>query len=85
MAHFYASIQGNRSERTCVGTKNSGIDGHVRGWDIGCESMVRWNEQEQRNEVTIYLTHGSGYGGPQNKCLGTFTLTKNGKSYKKLK
>jgi len=31
MADFYAEIEGNRSPRTCMGTKNSGIDGHIRG------------------------------------------------------
>ena len=59
MAQFYASIQGNRSERTCMGTKNSGIVGHIRGWNIGACVEIRYNETLKRDEMTVYLTSGS--------------------------
>ena len=40
MSHFYASIEGNRSEATRCGTKSSGMQGHVRGWTIGCTTAA---------------------------------------------
>lgn len=82
MAHFYASIQGNRSQRTAMGTKNSGIDGHIRGWDIGGRVWVRYNEETKQNEVTIDITGGSN--GGITKRLGVWTLNKKGTNYKKI-
>jgi hypothetical protein len=35
MAHFYGNLQGSRGEATRMGTKNSGIEAHVRGWGVG--------------------------------------------------
>lgn len=83
MAHFYASIQGNRSGRTAMGTKNSGIEGHVRGWNIGGRVYVSYNEATGQDEVTIYITGGSN-GGNGSKRLGTWTLNKKGTNYKKI-
>lgn len=86
MSHFYASIEGNLGEGTRCGTKTSGMNGHVRGWNIGGYIFMRWNEKKQRDEVTIDVTCGSGgHGTPEDKRLGTFYLTKNGKSFRKVK
>ena len=63
MAQFYASIKGNRGEATRMGTKNSGMHGHIRGWDIGCEVEMRYNEETGKDEVHIYLTSGSRGSG----------------------
>lgn len=73
MAQFYATIQGNRSERTCMGTKNSGITGHIRGWDIGGRVDVFYNADKDRDEVRIMVSRGSnGYGS--GRALGMFYL-----------
>ena len=59
MAHFYASIQGNRSERTCQGTKNSGIQGHIRGWESGVRVEGYHDEKTGEDAFRVYLTSGS--------------------------
>lgn len=62
MAQFYASIQGNRGEATRMGTKKSGIYGHIRGWHSGGRVECDINEKGQ-DVVSIYATHGIRYGG----------------------
>lgn len=84
MAHFYASIQGNRSERTAMGTKNSGIEGHIRGWNIGGRVYVSHKQATGQDEVTVYITAGSNNGLGMSKKLGTWTLNKKGTNYKKI-
>jgi hypothetical protein len=71
MAQYYADIQGNRGEATRMGTKNSGLSGHIRGWDVGARVTMRWNELKEEDEVSIELTGGSNGGRSVN--LGTFT------------
>ena len=71
MSHFYAEIQGDRKERTCRGTKNSGATGHIRGRDVGARVTMIYNELNDENEVTIELT--SGLSGGRSVNLGTFT------------
>jgi hypothetical protein len=72
MAQFYADIQGNRGVATRMGTKASGISGHVRGWNVGCRVWCYHDNEEGVDKVSIQLTSGSkGYKSP--KCLGTFT------------
>lgn len=60
MSRFYASIKGNRSERTCCGTPASGISGHIRGGNIGASVEVRDLDGEDR--VIVRLTRGSNGG-----------------------
>ena len=72
MAQFYADIQGNRGQATRMGTKKSGLDGHIRGWHIGARVWMCFNEETQEDECTIDLTGGSRNGG--SKRLGTFTV-----------
>lgn len=71
MSHFYADIQGNKGTATRCGTKNSGIDGHIRGWNIGARVFCYVNDQGE-DECKVVLTPGSGHGG-KSKTLGTFT------------
>jgi hypothetical protein len=65
MAHFYATISGNRSERTCMGTKNSGLTGHLRGWDVGVLVNIVHNEEEGVDIVRLYKTGGSNDPSPK--------------------
>jgi hypothetical protein len=70
MAQFYASIQGNRGEATRVGTKDSGLFGHIRGWYVGAQvEMVHINGKDV---CRIYLTGGST-GRKEKRLLGCFT------------
>jgi hypothetical protein len=71
MAQYYADIQGNRGEATRMGTKNSGLSGHIRGWGVGARVTMRWNDKKEEDEVVIELTGGST--GGRSVYLGTFT------------
>jgi hypothetical protein len=71
MSQFYATIQGSRSERTCQGTKNSGLWGHIRGWDIGAHVDVIHVGGE--DIVKVNITRGSNGGGIERR-LGSFKL-----------
>ena len=71
MAQFYASIQGNRGQATRMGTKNSGIDGHIRGWHIGARVTVNHDEKTGKDIVRVYKTLGSsGFG---SELIAEFT------------
>jgi hypothetical protein len=70
MAHFYAEIKGNRGEATRMGTKESGIRGHIRGWDVGIKVYGSVGEDGE-DEFTVYLTPGSN-GGKSGKLIGVF-------------
>jgi hypothetical protein len=72
MAHFYANIQGTRGEATRCGDKKSGIDGHIRGWNIGARVALRYNSKTDKDECTIYLTSGSN-GDKSSIVLGSYT------------
>lgn len=62
MAQFYASIQGNRGEATRMGTKSSGISGHIRGWNVGARVVV--SHEDGVDIVRVWKTGGSSDGMP---------------------
>lgn len=59
MAHFYGSMQGNRGEATRCGSKESGIEAHIRGWVIGVRVFCSYDEKLRKDVITIYKTSGS--------------------------
>ena len=69
MSHFYASIHGNRGEVTRQGTAQSGIVGHIRGWNIGIR--VSMHEADGKDVATVYLTGGSN-GNRPDRLIGRF-------------
>lgn len=73
MAQYYADIQGNRGQATRMGTKNSGLGGHIRGWNIGARVWMGYNEETEQDECTVSITSGSN--GGRFRDLGTFTAT----------
>jgi hypothetical protein len=66
MSRFYAEVENDKSKRTLRGFEKSGINAHIRGWDIGVRVYIRVDEKG-KDEITIYKTHGSNDGG--NKCF----------------
>lgn len=70
MSRFYASIQGSRGEATRQGGKESGIQGHLRGWNLGVRVYVDVG-LNGKDQVSIYLTSGSN-GSKVDKKIGTF-------------
>ncbi len=71
MAHFYGDLQGSRGEATRCGTKQSGITGHVRGWNIGARVSV--HHEDGIDYVTVYRTGGSNAFA--HKVIATFDTT----------
>ena len=61
MSQFIAEIQGSRGSASRMGTKASGIQGHIRGWHIGA-AVLCWHEDGQ-DVVEIRATHGSASYG----------------------
>ena len=71
MSRFYASITGSaKTEATRQGTVKSGIEGHIRGWDVGIK--VVGFAGEDKDIFQVYLTGGSN-GSLSQKHIGTFT------------
>lgn len=70
MAQFYASIQGNRGESTRIGTKSSGITGHIRGWSIG--ARVEVSHENGEDVIRVYKTSGSN-GSKNPELIAKFT------------
>lgn len=71
MAHFYSEIQGGHGEATRVGTKKSGIRGHIRGWNSGIAVYGYVNENGE-DEFEVRLTSGSK-GYKSSKLIGRFS------------
>lgn len=57
MSRFYASIEGNRGEATRQGTAKSGMEGHLRGWHVGCRVVVF--DDNGQDTIKVYKTGGS--------------------------
>ena len=72
MAQFYASIQGNRGEASRMGSKNSGIEGHIRGWNIGARVVCFVDKKTGKDTVRVFKTAGSsGFG--DSSLIAEFT------------
>lgn len=69
MAQFYASIQGNRGEATRMGSKDSGITGHIRGWNTGVKVFGHVTTGGE-DEFHVYKTGGSN-GRTSDVLIGT--------------
>lgn len=56
--HFYATVTGRgKTASTRGGTKKTGLNAHVRGWDIG--AYVELSHEDGRDIVRVYQTGGS--------------------------
>lgn len=71
MSRFYASIQGNRGEATRAGTPNSGIDGHIRGWDVGIRVEGFVDVSDGSDRFRIFVTGGSN-GNSHERLIGEY-------------
>lgn len=70
MARFYATIKGNRGMTSRMGTKDSGIFGHIRGWSVGARVIMSVDE-DGKDICTVYLTGGSSNSSIK-KDIGIF-------------
>ena len=71
MAHFYATVTSNRKPITKCGTKNSGMQAHIRGWDLGCKVEISHDEETGEDWVFVYRTDGSN--GQNEEILTKFS------------
>lgn len=72
MAQFYADIQGNRGGATRMGSKSSGLRGHLRGWDIGVRISLR--HIDGKDWIQVYKTNGSnGSAHTSGELIAEFT------------
>jgi len=69
VAHFYGWLQGSKGQTTRCGTRNSGINAEIQGWDLGIKAQMSQNSNGE-DEINVYLTGGEG--GVGSKWLGTF-------------
>ena len=61
MGHFYGDIKGNRGSASRMGSKQSGITAHIRGWKIGVRVDI--THENDRDCVRVYRTTGSSPHG----------------------
>lgn len=59
MSHFYGDVQGNRGVATRGGSKDSGIEGHIRGWHTGARVECHHDDASGKDIVSVYRTGGS--------------------------
>ncbi len=71
MAHFIGYLQGNRGGASRLGTKASSMDVSGRGWQLGADVYVYYDEQAKEDRVTVTLTGGSNRSC-RSRELGTF-------------
>ena len=58
MAHYYATIQGNRGPRTCMGSKDSGIRAAAQTWSGSIVTHIG-HRKDGTDVVTIGIGQGS--------------------------
>ena len=58
MSHFYGNLKGGRGGVSRGGTKNSGIDCHVRGWNLGVK-VYGYVDDKGNDCFKVYRTSGS--------------------------
>jgi len=59
MAHFMGTMQGNRGSTSRLGSKSSGIDAQVSGWNIGVDVRCHYDPETDSDICHIYQTGGS--------------------------
>ena len=72
MAQFRGTVRGNRSLASRLGHKTSGLNVTCDGWNIGVTCYAYYNEESGKDEIRVYKTSGSGYGG-LNELIATIT------------
>jgi len=53
MSHFYGYLQGNRGEATRCGTKDSGINAHIRSWNNDVKAWLYDDDGKDVLDISI--------------------------------
>ena len=70
MAHFYGDVLGRASSAAGrVGTKSTGVSGHIRGWGIGAQVDCLYLDEREEDRVWVQLTQGSGHSSNCNELV----------------
>lgn len=72
MAQFRATMQGQRGSASRLGSKKSGLDVNVNGWDNGIRIEASYDEKNHADKFAVYVTSGSNGGQVAKKV---FTLS----------
>ena len=75
MARFYATMQGQAGPASRIGSPNSGISAHPRGWHVGVQ--VHGRDEEGEDVFYLYATGGSS-GAYGSTFIGTVRRDENG-------
>lgn len=70
MSHFYGTMQGGAKEVSRTGDSVSGMQAHVRGWDVGIRVVCTY--EDGHDVCRVWLTSGSRDTLP-SKLIGVFT------------
>jgi hypothetical protein len=62
MAHFYATIEGNRGQVSRMGTANSGIISYTASWEGSVRVQLRHNPDTGVDEALVSLEPWQGRG-----------------------
>lgn len=63
MAQFKGTVQGNRSEASRLGHKNTGLRTSCNGWNIGVDCYAYFDEETGKDVIRVTETGGSSYSG----------------------
>ena len=70
MAQFMADIKGSRGKASRLGSKESGIYSHTRGWNAGIE-VIGYVDDEGRDCFEVWTTGGSTAPSNGRRMIGT--------------
>jgi hypothetical protein len=59
MAHFYGRIQGNRGKATRCGSKASGFEGFLNGWNEGV--LIVADNENGEDIFNVFVSGGSNH------------------------
>lgn len=76
MSRFYATIQGTRGEASRMGGKESGISGHVRGWNVGVS--VDGHADDHPTEQDVFVVRATGGSNGSLLSVPVATIWRDG-------
>lgn len=63
MAQFRATLHGNKGVASRLGTKASGIEADINGWDLGIRVTGRHDQELKTDIFNVTITSGSNRHG----------------------
>lgn len=62
MSHFYGTLQGNRGEKTCGGSKDSGLKTYTASWEGAIRVFTYHSKSTDKDMVEIRMVPWQGQG-----------------------